>query len=194
MQAPYQIKPYSAETWPDFVTIFGKHKGVRGGCWCTSNRCTSSQYSKMDREARKTFQERLVHEGQGYGLLVYHDEQPIAWCQFGPAAGFSRYDSGRLYRKLSIPLEWQPQWRISCLFVDKHHRREGWSTIALRAALDHIAQNGGGVVEAFPFDIPNVKRPSYTGSVNMYRQEGFEIVAAVGKDRVLMRRRIPVAE
>ncbi|MEM7118810.1 MAG: GNAT family N-acetyltransferase [Chloroflexota bacterium] len=188
MQAPYKIKPFSPETWSGFVALFGKHKGVRGGCWCTSNRCSSSQYAKMTRDERKAFQQNLVQQGKGYGLLVYTDEQPIAWCQFGPAAGFPRYDKGRVYSKLIIADDWQPQWRISCLFVDKHRRREGWSTIALRAALAHIQQNGGGVVEAFPFNIPDVKRPSYTGSVKMYQQEGFEVVAAVGKDRLLMRR------
>ena len=190
MLTPYQIKPFSPETWPDFVALFGKHKGVRGGCWCTSNRCTTSQYSQMTRDKRKAFQENLVQRGEGYGLLVYTDEQPIAWCQFGPATGFPRYDRGRAYSKLIIADDLQPQWRISCLFVDKHRRREGWSNVALRAALGHIRQNGGGVVEAFPFDIPGAKYPSYTGSVKMYRQEGFEIVAAVGKDRFLMRRRM----
>lgn len=192
MQSAYQIKLYSPETWHDFVALFGKHKGVRGGCWCTSNRCSSSQFNKMTRDERQAFQEGLVHRGEGYGLLVYDDGQPIAWCQFGPANGFPRYDKGRAYSKLTIPAEWQPQWRIACLFVDKHRRREGWSNVTLRATLAHISQSGGGVVEAFPFDVPGAKYPSYTGSVKMFRQVGFEIVASVGKDRVLMRRHIGV--
>ena len=190
MQQPYQIKLHSQETWPDFVALFGKHKGVRGGCWCTSNRCSSSQFNSMTRDERRMFQRGLVMQGKGNGLLVYDDGQPIAWCQFGPANDFPRYDSGRGYRKLTIPAEWQPQWRIACLFVDKHRRREGWSNVALRAALRHIGRSGGGIVEAFPFDVLGAKYPSYTGSVKMFRQLGFEHVSLIGKDRVLMRRRI----
>ena len=107
-----ETKLLALETWPDFVTLFGKHKGVRGGCWCTSNRCKSSQYEQLGRDGRKAFQETLVNEGRGDGILVYESGQPIAWCQFGPAGDFPRFDTGRKYSKLSIPPEWQPQWRI----------------------------------------------------------------------------------
>ena len=144
----------------------------------------------MTRDERKTFQEELVNQGEGYGLLVYDGDQPIAWCQFGPGTGFPRYDRGRAYSKLDIPVAWRPQWRISCLFVDKHRRKEGWSSVALREAVAHIGRNGGGVVEAFPFDLPNAKTISYTGTVDMFQKHGFEKVASVGKDRLLMRRRI----
>ena len=191
MNPNYLVKAFTEKTWSDFVLLFGKHKGVRGGCWCVHNRCTSTQYDKMNRDDRKAFQEALVHKGQGHGLLVYNDSQPIAWCQFGPIDGFPRYDRGRKYRKLDIPTELRPKWRISCLFVDKHRRREGWSKVALREALLHIKRNGGGVVEAFPFDVPEAKHPSYAGSVKMYLQEGFEVVTEVGKYRFLVRCRLP---
>jgi hypothetical protein len=55
--------------------------------------------------------------------------------------------------------------------------------------MESIQQKGGGIVEAFPFDIPGAKRPSYTGSVKMFRLEGFEEVARLGKITVLMRKK-----
>jgi hypothetical protein len=64
------------------------------------------------------------------------------------------------------------------------------SQLPLKAALDGIRQKGGGIVEAFPFDIPGAKRPSYTGSVKMFAREGFEEVARLGKITVLMQKRI----
>ena len=74
--------------------------------------------------------------------------------------------------------------------MDKHRRREGLSQTPLKAALESIKRKGGGIVEAFPFDIPGANQPSYTGSVKMYLREGFEEVARLGKVTVLMRRRI----
>lgn len=186
----YEVKEFTHETWPDFDALFGKHKGVSGGCWCTFNLCTSSQFNKSTREERKEMQRVLAEEGQSCGLMIYDDGVPIGWCQYGPAQKFIRFERMRAYQELDIAPELKPRWRISCIFVDKHRRREGLSQIPLKAALESIQQKGGGIVEAFPFDIPGAKRPSYTGSVKMYTREGFEEVARLGKITVLMRTKL----
>lgn len=185
--AALHVEVLTAESWADFEALFGRHNGVRGGCWCTHNRCTSTTYDAMSRDDRKQFQRQLVDDGNGHGLIVYDDGDPIAWCQFGPPSGFPRYDRGRLYSRLEIEAESLPDWRISCLFVDKHRRHEGWATVALDAAIEYITRHGGGVVEAFPFDVPDRDRPSYTGSVSMYAAHGFETIAPIGSNRYLMR-------
>jgi len=193
MTAELSMKAFSQETWSDFEKLFGKHKGVRGGCWCTFNLCTSSQFRKMTKAERKEYQQELVFQGQGSGIIIYDENTPVAWCQFGFAEKFPRYDRMRAYQALSLPAELVPRWRISCLFVDKHRRKEGLSKIALKAAIENIQHHGGGLVEAFPFDVPGAKRPSYTGSVKMYEQEGFEIVARLGQVTVLMRNDLSAA-
>ncbi len=186
----YAVKEFSHETWEDFETLFGKHKGVRGGCWCTFNLCTSTQFNKMSKDERKEFQRTQASQGLAWGLLVYSECTPIAWCQFGPAERFPRFERMRAYQDLQIPVELMPDWRISCIFVDKHRRKEGLSGYAFRAALEIICQRGGGIVEAFPMDIPGITRPQFTGSVKMYAQAGFQEVARLGKNTVLMRLKI----
>ncbi len=37
-----------------------------------------------------------------------------------------------------------PDYRITCFFVDRDHRRNGVAGVALRGALELIAQGGGG--------------------------------------------------
>ncbi len=147
----------------------------------------------MTRDERKHLQHELVLQGRGYALLVYDAGVPVAWCQFGPAQGFTRFDRMRAYLELALPAPQGPLWRIACLFVDKHRRRVGLSEVALHAALAHIRQQGGGTVEAFPFDVPGAARPSYTGSLKMYAREGFQEVARLGKITVLMRCYLPAA-
>lgn len=187
MPTDFTVKEYSRETWADFEALFGKHKGVRGGCWCTFHLCTSSQYDKMTKDQRKEFQKELAYQGLGSGIIVYDKDTPIAWCQFGLAKRFPRYDRMRAYQALNLPADLRPGWRISCIFVDKHRRREGLSQFALHAAVELIYKKGGGIVESFPLDVPGVSSPPYTGSEKMYRQEGFEIVARLGKNTLLMR-------
>jgi GNAT superfamily N-acetyltransferase len=187
MSPELTVKAYSKETWGDFETLFGKHKGVRGGCWCTFNLCTSSQYDKMTKDERKEFQKGLAFQGMGSGILVYDKETPVAWCQVGPAKRFPRFDRMRSYKELNIPEDLLPRWRISCIFVDKDRRREGISKFALKSAVEFIRAHGGGIVESFPLVVPGTKHPQYTGSEKMYQKEGFETVARLGKNTLLMR-------
>ncbi len=43
-----------------------------------------------------------------------------------------------------------PDYRLTCIFIDRDYRRKGLTSIALHGALDLIAQAGGGVVEGYP--------------------------------------------
>ncbi|MFV8834131.1 GNAT family N-acetyltransferase [Aquisalimonas sp. APHAB1-3] len=185
-----EVRDLSTETWADFQALFGKHKGVRGGCWCTYFRCASAEFDNMTKESRRSFHEGLARDGRGHGILVYDAGCPLAWCQFGPPQAFPRIDRGRAYGKLELPAWERPQWRITCLFVDKQRRRQGLSVVALRAALARIEARGGGVVEAFPLDIAYTGQPPHTGSVALYAREGFQAVTRLGKNVLLMRRRV----
>jgi len=187
MPVEITVKEFSKETWPNFEALFGKHRGVRGGCWCTFHLCTSTQYIKMTKDERKELQRSLADLGLGSGIIVYDGTTPVAWCQVGLAERFPGYDRMRSYKELNLPSDSLPRWRISCIFVDKHRRGEGLSQLALKSALKFIREHGGGIVEAFPLDVPGIRRPQYTGSESMYRKEGFETIARLGKNTLLMR-------
>ncbi len=187
MSIELTVKEFSRETWLDFEALFGKHKGVRGGCWCTFHLCTSAQYDKMAKDERKEFQKGLADQGISPGIIVYDEDTPVAWCQVGFAERFPRYERMRAYKELNLPAELLPRWRIACLFVDKHRRGEGLSQFALKSAIEFIRKHGGGVVESFPLDVPGARYPQYTGSEKMYKDEGFETVARLGKSTLLMR-------
>lgn len=186
MSEALTVKEFTSETWADFEALFGKHKGVSGGCWCVFHLCPSSEFNAMTREGRRDFQQRQVELGCGSGLLVYDQGVPVAWCQFGAAERFRQIERMRAYQALNLPAELRPRWRISCIFVDKHRRREGWSQFALHAAVGLIREHGGGLVESFPLDLPG-PRPPYTGSEAMYLREGFETITRLGKNTLLMR-------
>jgi hypothetical protein len=62
-------KMMNEETWPDFEEMFQKHKGVRGGCWCTFHQCSSSQFQKMQKEERRDFHRERVFGGTSTGSI-----------------------------------------------------------------------------------------------------------------------------
>ena len=43
-----------------------------------------------------------------------------------------------------------PDYRITCVFVDRRYRRQGLTEVAIRGALDLIAEAGGGVGRGLP--------------------------------------------
>ncbi|MCY7402164.1 MAG: hypothetical protein LH477_14650 [Nocardioides sp.] len=74
--------------------------------------------------------------------------------------------------------ERDPDWRLTCIFVDKRYRRQGITELAIRGALDLIAEAGGGVVEGYPHDLTEqTKKMSssflYNGTRALYERIGF---------------------
>lgn len=174
------------ETWPDFDRMFQKHKGC-GGCWCTYHLCSRPVFEHMLPEERRAVHQKLIASGVATGLICYLDDIPVGWCQFGPASIFEHANRKRTYRAFDKTNEMKPDWRITCVFVDKSYRRQGLAKKVLAEAIGAIKAMGGGVTEAFPFVIPGKKIPEYTGSVEMYEAEGFQEAARLGKYIVLMR-------
>jgi hypothetical protein len=73
----------------------------------------------------------------------------VAWCQYGTPEELPGIQHRKEYE---AGLDRLPDYRLTCLFVDRKYRRKGVAAVALRGALDLIAQAGGGVVEAYPQD------------------------------------------
>jgi GNAT superfamily N-acetyltransferase len=83
-----------------------------------------------------------------------------------------------------------PDYRITCLFVDRAYRRAGMAAVAVRGALALIAAAGGGLVEAYPHDLPEGKKTSasflYNATRTMYERLGFSYERSKGKGNCVM--------
>jgi len=182
-------KELSPKTWPDFEAFFGKYRGVRGACWCTYHVRRLKGFDDRTHEGRYALRKALVLSGQAHGVIVYDDGEPVAWCQYGPVEELPRPNLARRNPALAPPPS-RTTWRITCIFTDKHRRKEGLAKFALHAALAAVRARGGGLVEAFPFEVPGKPQPSYTGSVPMFEREGFRRIAKLGSITVLMRKTV----
>src|SRR6266571_5410638 len=89
-----------------------------------------------------------------------------------------------------------PDYRLTCFFVDRRYRRKGVSAIALRGALDLIAQAGGGVVEAYPQETGGKRISStflYSATRSVFERAGFSYLRPKGKNHCVMRTTVPPA-
>ena len=70
-----------------------------------------------------------------------------------------------------------PDYRVTCILVERGFRGRGMAAIALRGAVELIAEAGGGLVEGYPHDTGGVwmKNSSfrYNCTRTMYERERF---------------------
>jgi hypothetical protein len=185
----YEIRPLSAATWDAFVELAEKHNGVWNGCWCTWFHPACVEKGKSP-EGNRALKERLVREGRDHAALVFDGEIAVAWCQYGSPDELpsiyhrKEYDAG---------LDAAPDYRLTCFFIDRDYRRKGVAAVALRGALDLIANAGGGVVEAYPQDTQGKKTSAaflYNGTRSLFEKAGFTYERSKGKNHCVMTRTV----
>ncbi|HEX8938663.1 MAG TPA: hypothetical protein VF763_00750 [Candidatus Limnocylindrales bacterium] len=184
----YAVKALSADTWDAFARFAERHNGVFGGCWCTWFHTLHADKT-FTAEGNRSLKQRLVEEGRAHAALVFDGDEAVAWCEYGTPEELpniyhrKEYDAG---------LDRLPDYRITCLFVDRRHRRKGLSAVALRGALDLISQAGGGVVEGYPHDTDGQKvSVLYNGTRSLFERAGFTYVRPKGLKNCVMRREVP---
>jgi len=184
------VRALGPETWDAFAALVERHNGVFGGCWCTWFQTMPSEKT-YTAERNRELKERLVREGRAHAALVFDGEAAVAWCEYGSCAELPNIYHRKQY---DAEADLYPDYRITCLFVDRRHRRHGVSVVALHGALDLIAQAGGGVVEGYPHDTQGKKQSVlYNGTRRMFEDAGFELVRTKGQKNTVMRRTVTAA-
>ena len=184
------VRALDASTWDAFARLAEKHKGMGfGGCWCT---WFHSRVGRPEGEMGRPWKERLVREGNAHAALVFDGEAAVAWAQYGSPDELPNIHHRKDYE--ATRTEELPDYRITCIFVDRDYRRKGVAGVALGGALDLIAKAGGGVVEGYPQDLPQGKKISssflYNVTRSLYEQTGFSYDRPKGKNHCVMRRTV----
>jgi GNAT superfamily N-acetyltransferase len=184
------VRALSSDTWDAFADLAERHNGVFGGCWCTWFHTMSAEKTRTV-EGNRALKERLVREGKAHAALVFDGDVAIGWCEYGSCAELPNIYHRQQY---DAEADLRPDYRITCIFVDKRYRRRGVSALALRGAVELIADAGGGIVEGYPHD-PESRRVAvlYNGTRSQFEREGFELVRRKGQRNTVMRRTVAPA-
>ncbi len=182
----YRIEPLSPRTWDAFADLAERHNGVWGGCWCTWFQCFPDPPERKE-VGNREFKHRLVQRGETHAALVFDGDEAVAWAEFGTVAELPNIHHRKQWERET---EQPPDFRITCLFVDRRYRRKGMAATAVRGALSLIAAEGGGRVESYPHDVPPGKKTSssflYNSTRTMYDRLGFDYLRAKGQGNCVM--------
>ena len=190
------VRPLTTDTWPAFAALVERHHGIFGGCWCT-------WFHSLERDPDRTYESNrdlkcaLVGSGRAHAALVLDGDEAVAWAEYGPPEELPNIHHRAEYeRGLVTP----PDYRVTCIFVDRRYRRRGVAALALQGALELIAAAGGGVVEGYPHDMakqPQGKKMSasflYNGTRRMYEAAGFTHDRSKGLKNCVMTRTVAPA-
>lgn len=177
----FVVKALSPATWPHFAALVERHNGVWGGCWCMAFHAEGVGRGKTPAQNCNE-KECRVREGTAHAALVYHASACVGWCQFGSPEELPRIKHQRAYRD---GLSGLPDWRITCLFVDKAYRGKGVAAAALKGAMQEIARLGGGTVESYPEDAAGRSVSSsflHNGTASLFEKQGFKRTRRLGKN------------
>jgi hypothetical protein len=186
------VRALGPDTWPAFADLAARHNGVWGGCWCTWFHTMSSE-KEREAEANRALKERLVCEGRAHAALVFDGDVAVGWCQYGAPAELPNIHHRKHYESTAERL---PDYRITCFFIDRRYRRRGVAGLALRGALDLIAQDGGGLVEGYPHDIGDTKVSAsflYSVKRSTFEKAGFTYDRPKGTKNCVMTKQVAAA-
>jgi GNAT superfamily N-acetyltransferase len=173
-ESSYTIAPLSLETWSAFDALVQRHNGIFGGCWCIWFHPDGPERGQ-GAEANRALKNGYVEQGKAHAALVMDGDEAIAWAEYGTPVELPTLQHRKEYDATKTA---DPDYRITCVFVDKRHRRQGVTELAITGALHLIAQAGGGRVESYPHDLTNqTKKMSssflYNSTRRLYERLGF---------------------
>lgn len=186
----YEIRPLTSQTWDAFAALCERNKGGGfGGCWCCYfHNATSAERRAAGAGDWRGYKERLVREGNAHAALVFDGDLAVGWCQYGSPTELPGITHRQEVEASGLPV---PDYRLGCFFVERRYRRKGASAAALDGALTLIAEAGGGVVEAYPFDTTGKKVSAsflYNATRSMLERAGFSYERPKGKNHCIMRK------
>jgi len=192
-----RVGALTPETWDDFAALVERNGGLFSGCWCTWFHHGVPD-GRGEGESNRDFKHRMVLAGIAHAALVYEGDLAVAWAEFGRPDELPNIHHRKQYdAETAASGTGPPDYRITCINVDKKRRRTGLGLAALRGAVALIAQAGGGVVEGYPHDLTNrdpAKKinPSFLYNLtrHAYEEAGFTYVRPKGQGNCVMSRTV----
>jgi len=179
------VHPLTPDRWDDLVALFGA-RGACGGCWCMTPRLTRRDFEAgKGAKNRRRFRD-IVMRGEEPGVVAYRGTRPVGWCAIAPRQVFVQLATSRALK----PVDDQPVWSVTCLFVEKSHRRQGVATALLKGAVRFARRRGARIVEGYPVlprtgDMPDVF--AWMGLPAPFERAGFVEVHRHTPARPIMR-------
>ena len=139
-------------------------------------RLKNKDYEAEKGQGTRARMKALVESGTSPGIIAYAGDVPVGWTSVAPRVDFVRLETSRVLASVDE----RPVWSLTCLVVEKGHRRQGISTFLVRAAMEFAKGEGADCLEAYPIipkkdTVPDVF--AWNGFYSTFERLGFCIAA-----------------
>jgi len=169
------IHPLTPDRWDDLAALFSEG-GDPKWCWCQFYRVRGLDWSNSSADGNRERLATLARDGPPPGLVGYQDGRAVGWVSLAPRPAYDRLT----HAKLLAPVDDKPVWSIVCFVVSRSARSRGVAKALLDGAITWAKREGATILEAYPSDVKGRKVPAanlYHGSLSMFEEAGFEVVA-----------------
>ena len=170
MQDRFSFLPATADRLADIEMVFDDCSGGRN-CRCAYWYLPNAEYKAGWGEGNRSWFRNLIAE-RPPGILACHENEPAGWCGAAPRAVFDRLRRSKPF----APVDDRPVWSINCFIVRKPFRRQGFSRLLLKHAVEFARANGAECLEAYPVDQAARALNGaelYPGTLSMFLDAGF---------------------
>jgi predicted GNAT family acetyltransferase len=183
-----RVLPLTAEHWPAFEKLFGKH-GACMGCWCMYWRLPRKAWDAARGPNAKRLFKKRVAAGPPPGVVAFIGDDAVGWLQIGPRADAPQWNGER---RVSAPMNEsdgadERVWAATCFYVKAGARGQGVAEALLKSGLAFAKKSGARVVEACPIDGNASAGAAYVGRSAAFARAKFKEVARRKPNRPLMR-------
>jgi GNAT superfamily N-acetyltransferase len=186
----WETRPVTSDRFEDFADVVNPNRRETH-CWCVTHRLRQQDIDALGAGNREHAMRALCERENPPGVVTYHDDVPVGWCNIG-----ARSDNPRLvHSTVMLPVDDVPVWSIVCLVVRRGHRKQGVMGHLLEGAVAYAASRGAPAVEAYPVDPPGRMdlTMAFVGTKAMFDRAGFSVIGvthatASQLPRLVMRR------
>lgn len=188
-----EVHPVTADRWEELAAFFGP-SGAFSNCWCTWWRQTSADFSQgiVDGAAKnRALMHALVEAGSEPGLLAFREGKAVGWVSVAPRPQYGRILRSRRIGPAPEQASDETVWSVVCFWIPRPERGKGVANELLTAAVDYARERGAAVLEAYPVDTADGRRPAanlFTGTLAMFTRAGFHEVDRPRGSQLVVRR------
>lgn len=171
----YTIKALAPEMADLFTDYLGNldfsHSPHWATCYCRfyHTNCTREQWQSRAGEENRLEAIQQIQEGKMKGYLAFDGEKCIGWCNANDARQYIRLES-----EMKPIIKDKKVGCVICFVIHPDYRNKGVARLLLKQAVEDFRKQGFDAVLALPIDIKGEPLLLYRGSLNMYKENGFE--------------------
>ncbi|MGE5677909.1 MAG: GNAT family N-acetyltransferase [Pseudomonadota bacterium] len=173
-----RLSPELADTFVDYLSSLDfNHAPHWATCFCRfyHTDCSGEQWQSRTGDENRAEAVLQIKAGTMKGYLAFDGEKCIGWCNANDLLQYKRFGNDFDYITKG-----HKTGCVICYVIHPDYRRQGVARLLLRQAVEDFKAQGFDAVLALPVENAGEPEKLYRGTLNMYKELGFELIEKDG--------------